>query len=635
MSEPKQLLDAVMSRKSYFEKNWWKRAEKASKHYDSPDNDKEAELTPFNIVYANTEILLPSLYSATPRPECVPRGKGRNEVAAAVEKLLTWLLDDNTPGKESFDCAMEGAVLSALVPGAGGVRIRHYPGDPKPICWEEFKYNQFVWGRATKWSRVPWICFIHFMRRDEIITDFKLTSEQIAKFSAKTSDDDAPDSQKPESSMICVYEIWEKTSRRVLFLCEDYEDLVLREVADDPLRLPGFFPTPGPLTLVRKPGDLNPSPLLDYYLNQAEELNRVTVRLNRVLSAIRVRGAYDSQLGDTLSKLLDASATENALVAVNRVDFQNGGFDSRIWLLPIEKLIIVAQQLYAARQQILQVIYQITGLADIVRGASVASETATAQELKSKWGTLRLRRMQRTVQTYIRDLLRLAVDGCAAVFPPVLWGEATGINLPLQAQKEQITMQYQQAAMQAQMANQPPPPPPNLPPSWEEVVAILSDDTRRPLAIDIETASTIDVDASADREEVTTFMQAFAQVMQGLAPLAQMGPQGAEAAKSMLLTVTKRFKLGREVEAALKAIPTAPPAESGEKPDASAEKEQLQLELALAREKHAVEMQKLELEKAELFQKAELARAQNAAAMRQLLQPPIPAPQPPRRPART
>ena len=47
--------------------------------------------------------------------------------------------------------------------------------------------------------------------------------------------------------------------------------------------------------------------------------------------------------------------------------------------------------LYQQREQIKAVIYELTGLSDIARGASKASETLGAQQLKSQWGSIRLK----------------------------------------------------------------------------------------------------------------------------------------------------------------------------------------------------------------------------------------------------
>jgi len=618
--EYSEWLSRVQARKSKFEKGWWKRAEKAQDMYDKPQSDAEKDQVPFNILYANTEILLPSLYSSTPRPDVTARDGTPPEPAQAAERLLTVFVDDNTPGGENFDCAVEGSVLSALVPGCGGVRIRHFPGDSMPVRWEEYKYNQLVWGYAKKWSRVPWVSFLHPMTKAEIVREFAITDEQRLKV-----DKDDEDSNDPT---VWVYEVWIKATKEVLFLCEEWEDVCLRAVNNDPLKLAGFYPTPGLLTLVRKPSDVDPVPLFDYYANQAEELNRVTVRLNKVLSAIRVKGVYHPLLGDTIKNMLNSENGENDMVATDKpLDMSNGGgFDKFIWMLPIEKLITVAQQLYQARQAIQQVIYQITGLADIVRGASVASETATAQELKSKWGTVRLRRMQRTVQIYVRALLRLAVDAATTVMRPEDWAAVTGLQFPFNVQKQQAVLAFQQQAMLAQQSGQQPPPPPPIVTqmTWEDIVARLADDRMRAYTIDIETMSTVDNDASADKQEVVDFMTAFASLTQGLAPLTAMGPAGIKAAKTIVLAVARRFKLGREVEAALKGLPESVPTPP---PDASQQKGQVEAQVAQAdaqakseanKLKAQVDQQKANFDMADLARKDAVVQRRHEVEMQRL-----------------
>lgn len=630
-------IERITSRKSAFEKGWWAEAEKATKLYDCPE--KESQPTPFNILYANTEILLPSLYSSTPRPEVGTRPAGRQEVSEAVSRLLVHLLDDNVPsGAESFDDALEGATLSGLVPGAGGVRLRYYPDSPQPLRWEEFKYNQLVWGWARKWSRVPWLAFIHPMTKGEIAADFGVGEERLRQL----SDDYEEGTKKPPT--YCVFELWDKAKREVAFLCEEVEGHVLREVPDSPeLQLAGFFPTPGLLTLVRKPNDVEPTPLYSYYQRQAEELNRITVRLEKVVAAIRVRGVYNGAIGPDLASLLGPAGTENALIpSTNPVDLSQGGFEKHIWMLPIEKLVQVAQQLYQARQSVLQVIYQLTGLADIVRGSTAASESATAQSIKDKWGGLRLKRMQRTVGLYVRQLLRIAAELAAKTLPPDQWAQMTGLNLPTAEQKQQMVLQYQQAAAVAQMQGQQPPPPPQLMPSWEEVLGAISSGSVG-LLVDIETNSTLDPDSQADQKEVGEFLGPFSQLVGALAPIAQMGPAGLDAAKALLVALLKRYKLGREVERAFSAIKPPPPAgEQGpdpkleaEKAKAAAEMQALQAKAALDQEKMALERRKLQLEAEKMERQAQLDAAKFQQQMVAAMMPPAPrvAPVGGRRPA--
>lgn len=619
-------LNRISSRKKQFEGGWYKQAKAANDMYDG---GKDADQCPFNILYANTEVLLPSLYSATPRPETVPRFDNPKEPAQAVNNLLTVLLDDNSPGQESFDDAIGGAVLSALIPGGGGVRLRYREDQPLPLGFEEYKYDQVIWGYAKKWSRVPWLCFLHPMTKEEIQADFRVSPERAKKLQAPTQEEqDTNPTRDKGPHTFFVYELWIKSERRVVFLCEELDEPLLREVGD-PMKLKGFYPTPNLLTLVQKPSTLDPTPLYEYYKNQAEELNRVTVRLNRILAAIKVRGAYNPLIGRDMEKILSDSEMENGLVPANSpMQLDGAGFEKQIWLIPIDKLIMVAQQLYIARQSIKQVIQELTGLADIVRGSSVASETATAQELKNKWGTVRLRRMQRIVSLYCRDLLRLATDAATTLIPPEQWKAITGLPYLLEAEKQQLAMQLQQQQMQAQFAAeqaavmgqpapQPQPPDPTIlkqlaAPTWEQIISRLSDDAGRCYVIDIETSSTIDADSGADKQEVTEFMTALGQLLTGLAPLVQMGGEGIAAAKAITLAVCKRFKLGREVEDQLKALPTTPP------PSPEADKGPSQEEIALQQDEHQFRREEMAFKRQELEQKMQQSREKHQMEMQKL-----------------
>ena len=62
---------------------------------------------------------------------------------------------------------------------------------------------------------------------------------------------------------------------------------------------------------------------------------------------------------------------------------------------------------YKAREDIKGQIYEITGISDIIRGQTAASETATAQQIKGQYAGLRLKSMQETVALFASELLRI------------------------------------------------------------------------------------------------------------------------------------------------------------------------------------------------------------------------------------
>ena len=84
-------------------------------------SEAEAAQTPFNILYSNTDTLLPALYNAVPRPVVQRRYKDESplgkEAAKVGQRLLEFQLEASDPKYESFDDLMQLSVLQALVPG--------------------------------------------------------------------------------------------------------------------------------------------------------------------------------------------------------------------------------------------------------------------------------------------------------------------------------------------------------------------------------------------------------------------------------------------------------------------------------------------------------------------------------------
>ncbi len=597
-------LDAVKTREQEFSTGWWKTGETASELYCS-EPKKESETSPYNILYSNTEVLLPSLYSATPKPDVRTRFKGMQlkPLPEMIERFLTVASDPGQPGEDHFDMAMADAVLSSLVPGLGYVRIRYVEDKSFPLVYESGHFKTILWGKASRWAKVPWLAFKHQMKKEQMVEQFQLKPEDVAvnyKPSTETEE---------EKDDCCVYEFWDKKTRMVYFLCEEWMPKLLKH-SEDPLGLVGFYPTPGLLLLTAKPGKLSPTPLYVYYKNQAEELNRVTVRLNKVLSAIRVRGAYSSLMGKDLERLLEDSELENALIPASETALlaQGGGFDKLIWMLPIEKLITVAQELYKARESIKQVIYELTGISDIIRGSSVASETATAQDLKAKWGTVRLRKMQKIVGDYARDLFRMSVDCGSDHIPPEKWKEITQLELPTAQEKsvaqQQLAYMQQQIPLMQQMGQTPQPPDPKLlamaqSPSIEELLAKIKADANRTFVVNIQTNSTVDLDTSQDKAEVSEYMNAMGQLMSGLQPLMALGPTGIDAMKGILIAVSQRFKFGIDVSEVLGKLQAPPPPQEepkGPPPPSPEEQQAMQAEAQYKLAKVAADMQVLQAE---------------------------------------
>jgi len=662
-------VDAAVKREEPYRKNAWE----GIKLYEAENCNQ----THFNILYSNTEVLLPALYSATPRPVVQRRYKDEDPAGAAVAKLgvrtLEFLVDEGAQPYTSFDNLMQKATLSGLVAGRGITRFKYdayivgaeedgddetettdheaeegkvLPGTTEEeltkggrvawetVCGEIIPWNRIVYPYATSWCELPWLCFKHPMTAKELVDNFGALGGKI-KVSAlgmrdkeeEMSEDSAGPSMTASEAMrngwqgegpvgAWVYEIWDKVAKRVIFISPGLPDETLRDIPD-PLGLEAFFPCEQPLTFFDRIDDLTPQTLYTFYRQQAEELDRISFRINRLLSALKARGMYDSTV-EGFDQLM--AADDNELIPAQNVAalIEGKTLENSVWFMPIDRIMQVLQGLYIQRDQCKQVIYEITGISDIVRGASVPSETLGAQQIKEQWGNMRLRRYQKRVQQYCAGCMRIMFEIAAAKFSIDTFKSMTGLNFPTAQEKaaleQQQAMQQQQAlamAAQAQQQGQEAPEMPEpepIPPSWEEIADIAKSDLRRSYRVSIETNSTVDPEAVEDQKHISEVMNALSQLIIGSQPLLENGSLPFEAFKALLLTVVRRFRFGTELEETIRSM-QAPPQKTGEaeqKAQEELDKQKKDMESKAAQQEIAAYKQQLKMEAEQAQMKMEM-----------------------------
>ena len=612
----------------------------------------------FNILWSNIETLKPAIYNKTPVPNVQRRFKDEDQLGRAVaqvlERSLEFMVDAN-----DLDAPMSDAVDDYLLVGRGVTRVRYVPtfGTPEqpegeipgemeenyeePVgevvkeeaIAESVAYEDFRRGPANKWSEVDWVGFQHKLTKQDIEEKFGEEMANSVGIDVYAREDDTYDNEtnrSPREGRTRIWEIWCKTTKKVYFIAPSYKDKPLNE-ADDPLGLSGFFPIPRPIYSLTTTDSL--IPVSEYYLYHtlATELNNVTKRIIDILKGLRLRGIYDSRMSE-IGRLMDSG--DNKMIPLDGASqyLDAGGLDKAIWMMPIDKYVSVVNQLYAYRQNLITSIYEITGISDVLRGSSVASETATAQSIKANYGSMRLQRRQREIQRYARDVVRLLAEVIAEQFSIDTLQKMTGLDYPteeekamiqsqMQMQMQQFQMQAQQMQMQGQQPPQPPQPDPQMlerleKPTWEQIQQIARDDLLREFKVDIETDSTIAANDAEQQQNITELLTGITSFLNGIAPAVESGAVPMETAKSLLMAAVRRFKLGTEVETAVDKIgdqpiqnPEQQAGESGEaemakqqaemarlQTEQQAEMAKQKMELELAQSKHQMEMQKLERE---------------------------------------
>jgi hypothetical protein len=280
-----------------------------------------------------------------------------------------------------------------------------------------------------------------------------------------------------------VWEVWDKIQRRIIWFIRETGGLVLR-IDPDSLQLGGFFPIPAPMLAVTSSDSRIPKTFYDLYALLAEDLDETSNRISKLTKQIKVRGGYNSASNE-ISDILKAD--DGKMIAVDGVDMMTGGLAAHFWLLPIEAWVTALTQLYLAREQQKQAIYEIMGISDIMRGATKASETATAQRIKGSMGTVRLSDQREAAADFARDLMRLKAEIIAKNFDAQTLEKMTG---------ETVT---------------------------PGVMDILRSDFQRTCSIDVETDSTVSVDEQQEQQSMAMVMQAIQAVMQGTQTMLMTG----------------------------------------------------------------------------------------------------------------
>jgi hypothetical protein len=599
-----------IKRASDREEKWRKRAKKVVERYRDEREDSGSK---FNILWANTETQRPALLSATPKPDVRRRYRDEDPVGKAVSEVLERALEFSAD-EYDFDKLGQRLVTDVLLPGRAIGRVRYVPimglgeqpkirpeevrddfgevtgyrdgedlddsviqrddlgpfylGEPEEeVVSEEVRCEYVDWelyrqAPASEWGRVNWIAFGSDMTEKELDEafpgkDIKLTIKD--------------ESRDKDPSKARVWEVWDKDAREVVFVSEGYDGDIDR--LDDPLNLKEFYPIPEPLLSTETNGDMTPIPEFTLYQDQADELDRITARIEKITEAIKATGWYPGSQKAVLEQAFKSS--DNRLVAVEDwAGFAEKGGANMISWVPVDQLAKVVSVLYAKREELLNTIYQLTGLSDIQRGATDARETKGAQQLKAQFGSRRLLPKQNRVQVFMRDLYRLKAELISENFSADTLQKMTGLEVS------------------------------------DDMMALMRDDHLRDFRIDIETDSTVAPDESQDKQDAVDFMQGVGSFASMLAQAGIPPQQGIP----ILMPVVRRFKFGREVEDHLKKLGEAKPPPNPEAEKMKVEAEQRQAEFKMRQQEQQADLafkrEELALKREELQMKLQARKAE-------------------------
>lgn len=486
---------------------------KAHDKYRQQAEDAEKEFdngSDFNIFWSNIQIMKGALFSSTPKPEVRRRNRETQGPAKQAATLIERALDFQVDSSD-FVGTYERVVQDFCVAAMGIPRVRYkaeireaidkFTGESVEVisgqstCIEYHPWKDFHWQPCKSWEKCDWIAFDYMKSKKDVRKEYGVVAEEC-------------DSEEGESR-VKVTEILHRSSRSRIVICDQFKAPL--DISEDELNLKDFFPIPKPL-MANISGKLIPKPDYFYYKKKAKAINVLSKRLDSIEAAIKDVGIYAGELTELASL---ESRADGAMVPVE--DFLGltdgtGDLNKMIAKLPIQHTMVVAEALSRRLDERKEEIYEITGLSDIMRGATQASETAKAQDIKAQFGSVRLRSKQSAVAVCVRDIFRIMAEIIGEHFEPDILTKMTGIE------------------------------------ATPDVMAILKDDLMRNFSIDVETESTIQRDEQQEIRQRLEGLKVASDYIQGLLPAMTQGQVPFELGKEMILLSIRGFKYGGNLE---------------------------------------------------------------------------------------
>ena len=508
-----------------------------------------------NLFHSNTFILMAFLYGQTPKVDVSRRFGDANDDAARVasniwERMLNTSVE---PQGGDISTALWANLQDHLVPGLGVARVRYEfatkKEDAPPLLdemtgevveegyerevldWEDapvdyVHWRDFHWGHCRMWKDCPWVGYDVYLTRNEATERFgaekaKDLTYKNQQVPAEDENTDNPDTRDPDkTAKVC--EIWDKKTLTAFWYHEDCAGML--DIKADPLQLSGFFPTPPPF-LANESTDLF-IPTLYFMLAQDlyNEVDQLSTRINIITNAVRVGGVYDAQFGNQLRSAL--TDVENTLIPVeNYAQFaEKGKLAQIVDFFPVEDIIVVLDKLREMRREAIDLLYQVTGISDIMRGQGERYEGVGKAKLKAQFGSIRVQYLQNMFECWASNLLSIKAEVISKHFNAETIIEQSNIRFSHDASDPRLL---------------------------EQAIALIKDYPATLWRIRVQPESMAMVDWAQMKSDRAEFLTALATFMQSSAPLIQQDSGAAPMLLELLKFGLAGFKGGQEIETVL------------------------------------------------------------------------------------
>jgi hypothetical protein len=606
---------------------------KAVKRYLAEQDAGAKKKSKLNLFHSDVNVIRSLLLGRLPQTDVERRHHDQDDDEARVgADVLARTLDaEIDSADDGYVGALKQAIEDWTLPGLGVARVRYEIGEeevipgapaimkqrenaetgeleeyeaapevpettrrPEEEAEAEYVYwEDFLYGPARTWRDVPWVAFGCPMRERPFVKRFGKKSWSAApKRSSAPKESGDDDDLKRVWSEVYVWEIWEKETREVVWFVEGMDRVLDRKA--DPLKLKGFFPCPRPLFANTTTTKLVPKPDLELARDLYDEIDEITARITLLQRAAKVAGVYDASQPE-IPRLVE-EACENELIACESwlTLAEKGGLQAIVQFMPLGDIVKAIDLLSRQRFEKMQLLHQVTGLSDVVRGQQDRAETATTTKVKASFASTRVQTAQDEVARFASQLQKLRAEIAAKHFAPETFIERSNVLRTKDAQRAQ------------------------------QAVGLIQRDIHG-WRVQIKPESMSLPDMAQLKQQRTEILTALATYFQGMMPFLQLaagqGPEAAKAALDFVVDAAKWLVAGlrgsSEVEAAfdrftaqaqkiaMQPKPPSPPdpALEAEKIRAQAEAgkaratmQQTAMDAQLAQAEHRMGMEKLSAE---------------------------------------
>jgi hypothetical protein len=392
-----------------------------------------------NLFHTNVSTLQSMLYGQKPKTDVTREHQDPDDdIARVASNLFQRILDTDD------DCAnaLKGSLLDRLLPGMGISRVRYdfTTGPVQSINPETFEvetteqtideqapidyvhWQDFLWGWGRTWKELPWVGFRAWMTKDECIERFGANVAKNLEYKNQLPTGDEKDNsttetdQKNNVQKAEIWELWNRKDKKVYWFSEG-ADLIL-DIQDDPLQLKKFYPCPMPMS-----ANLTTTlyvPTADFAISQDlyNQIDILWTRICTITRAVKVVGVYDKSSSDAVARMLK-EGVENDLIPVDNWAMfgEKGGLKGTIDWFPVQEVVATLQTLRQVLGETIELLYQVTGMSDILRGANTDQYTSDGtNQLKAKFGSIRVQSLQDDFARFASELQGLKAEVVAKHF---------------------------------------------------------------------------------------------------------------------------------------------------------------------------------------------------------------------------